>query len=176
MNYVQKATVNFLLGSVNKNLYPHAGYKKWKQWLYLGPSVMINHNEWTEKASHKCTQLQMRFIIYQTGNVELVSRRWHSRIIDTVMDQPLNSHKQFHVLESWPASQNYRPPQERFSNTMTRYEKAILITAEIIRGQVAPHLIITKTATFYWFQSVFQTRLNTGIAGIIARNTVESNI
>ena len=24
---------------------------------------MINHDEWTEKASHKCTQLQMRFII-----------------------------------------------------------------------------------------------------------------
>ena len=32
---------------------------------------------------------------------------------------------------------------------MTQYEKAILITAEIIRGQVGPHLIITKTATFY---------------------------
>ena len=27
MNYVRKATVNFLLGSVNKNLYPRAGYK-----------------------------------------------------------------------------------------------------------------------------------------------------
>ena len=61
---------------------------------------MINHNEWTEKASHKCTQLQMRFIIYQTGNVELVIRRWHSRIIDTVIEQQVNSHKQFHFSKA----------------------------------------------------------------------------